>query len=101
MGMLADFTAATREMLAVMGDEQQATIVRGVEPAVLLTLFVADDVQDVGQYGRVVSNKRIVQAMNIDWLFARGDVITVRGRSARVEDILNNDGIVNTAVLHG
>lgn len=101
MDMLADFTAATRDLLAVMGDSVQARVVRGGSDPLLLQLFVDDAVQDVGQYGRVIGNKRVVSAMNADWLFARGDIVTVRGRSAKVDEILTNDSIVNTAVLHG
>lgn len=101
MDMLADFTAATRELLSVLGDSEQGTIVRGEAEPVTLTLFVDDAVQDVGQYGRVIGNKRVVSAMNADWLLARGDVVTVRGRTAKVDEILANDSIVNTAVLHG
>lgn len=101
MGMLTDFTAATREVLSVLGDEVQGTIARGDVVSEPLTLFVDDALQDVGRFGRVVGNKRVVSAMNGDWLFARGDVVTVRGRTSKVEEILANDGIVNTVVLHG
>lgn len=101
MGMLVDFTAVHRELLSVMGDEVQGTITRGAVVSPPLTLFVDDAVQDVGQYGRIIGNKRVVAALNGDWLFARGDVVTVRGRTAKVEEILANDGIVNTVVLHG
>lgn len=101
MGMLADFTAMHRELLSVMGDEEQGTIVRGGVESEPLTLFVDDAVQDVGRYGRVVGGKRVVSAMNTDWLFARGDAVTVRGRMGKVEEILTNDGMINSAVLHG
>jgi len=99
--MLSDFTDATRELITVMGDEVQATITRGGIVSPPLTLIVDDAVQDIGQYGRVIGNKRVVAAMNIDWLFARGDIVTVRGRSSKVDEILADDGIVNTVVLHG
>lgn len=101
MNMLADFTAATRDLLAVMGDSERVSVVRGASAPVVLNLFVDDAIQDLGQYGRVVASKRVVQAMNADWIFKRADVVTVRGRSAAVEEVLANDSIVNTVVLHG
>jgi hypothetical protein len=101
MGMLDDFTAATRELISVMGDEGQGTVTRGEVVSEPFTMFVDDALQDVGQYGRVVGNKRVIAAMNSDWLFARGDLVAVRGRTSKVEDILSNDGIVNTVVMHG
>jgi hypothetical protein len=100
MNMLADFTAATRELMAVLGDTAPGTITRGATVKTL-TLFVDDALQDVGQHGRVVGNKRVVGAMNTDWLFQRGDIVTVRGGTAKVQELLSNDGIVNTVVLHG
>ncbi|MGC1547229.1 MAG: hypothetical protein WA777_01765 [Rhodanobacter sp.] len=101
MNMLADFTAMHRELLSVMGDEVQGTITRGGVVSEPLTLYVDDAVQDVGQYGRVIGNKRVVAALNADWLFQRGDVVDVRKRSAKVDEVIANDGIVNTVVLHG
>lgn len=101
MGMLDDFTAATRELLCVLGDEGQGTVTRGGVVSEPFTMFVDDAVQDVGQYGRVIGNKRVIAAMNADWLFARGDMVSVRGRSNKVDEILANDGIVNTVVMLG
>lgn len=101
MGMLDDFTAASCELISVLGDEDQGTVVRGGVASAPFTMFVDDAVQDVGQYGRVIGNKRVIAALNSDWVFARGDLVTVRGRSGKVEEILANDGIVNTVVMHG
>lgn len=101
MGMLDDFTAVNAELLAVMGDDEQGTVARGGVVSPPITLFVDDALQDVGVHGRIVAGKRVVQAMNSDWVFARGDLVTVRGRSAKVDEVLSNDSIVNTAVLHG
>ena len=101
MGMLADFTAASREVLNVLGDDVQGTIVRGAVTSPPLTLFVDDALQDIGVHARIVGNKRVVGAMNADWLFQRGDVVTVRGETRKVDELMTNDGIVNVAVLHG
>lgn len=99
MTMLADFAATHRELLATLGE--QGTVVRGGADPVPLMLFVDDAVQDVGQYGRVVGNKRVLSMMRDDWQPARGDVITVRGRASKVDEILADDGIAVTVVMYG
>lgn len=101
MNMLADFTAASRELMTVLGDSDEAAIVRGDAAPATVQLFVDDALQELGQHGRIVGNKRVVAAMNTDWLFARGDLVTVRGATRKVEELLTNDGIVNAVVLHG
>ncbi len=99
MTVWADFAASSRDLIASLGE--QGTVVRGVEGPVALMLFVDDAVQDLGQHGRVVSSKRVVMMTKQDWQPARGDVITVRGRTSKVEEILSDDGLVVTVVLHG
>jgi len=99
MTMLADFAAVHRDLLATLGE--QGTVVRGADGPVTLMLFVDDAVQDVGQYGRVIGNKRVLSMMRDDWQPARGDVITVRGRTSKVDEILSDDGIAVTVVMHG
>lgn len=101
MDMLADFTAASRELMNVLGDSVQGTIMRNGVESEPLTLYVDDGLQNVGQHAPVVTNKRAVAAMNADWIFARGDIVNVRGRAAKVDQLQTNDGIVNTAVLLG
>jgi hypothetical protein len=99
MTVWADFAASSRDLIATLGE--QGTVVRGVASPVVLMLYVDDAVQDLGQHGRVVSNKRVVMMMKEDWAPARGDVITVRGRTSKVEEILTDDGLVVTVVVHG
>ena len=99
MSMLDDFATMHVDLLAVMGE--QGSVVRGVDPAMPLMLFVDDAVQDVGQYGRVVGNKRVITMMRADWTPARGDTITVRDRTSKVDEILADDGIAVTVVMHG
>lgn len=99
--MLDNFSSAMRELMDVLGDTAPGQITRGDITSKPLTLFVDDALQDVGQHSRVIGRKRVVGAMNTEWLLARGDVVTVRGRTAKVEEVLSNDGILNTAVLHG
>lgn len=97
--MLADFAAMHVDLLAEMGEP--GTVVRGDADPVPLMLFVDDAVQDLGQYARVVSNKRVIAMMKADWQPARGDVITVRDRTSKVDEILADDSIVVTVVMHG
>jgi len=99
--MLDDFAAMHRELLAVLGDKEPGTIVRGDVVSDPLMMFVDDAVQDLGQYGRVVSNKRVIGMMKADWMPARGDVIRVRGRTSKVEEIVSDDGILVVVVMHG
>jgi hypothetical protein len=99
MNLWPAFVSASSELFAAMGE--QGTVTRGAGGPVVVQLYVDDAVQDVGQYGRVVGSKRVVSALNTDWLLARGDIVTVRGRTAKVDEILTDDGIVNTVVLHG
>lgn len=96
---LDDFAAMHRDLLAELGEP--GTVVRGEVDPVALTIFVDDAVQDVGQYGRVVGNKRVLSMMRADWQPARGDLITTRGRTSKVDEILADDGIVVTVVMHG
>lgn len=99
MDLWADFAASSRDLIASLGE--QGTVVRGVAAPVVLMLYVDDAVQDLGQHGRVVGSKRVVAMMKEDWQPARGDVITVRGRTSKVEEILTDDGLVVTVVMHG
>lgn len=101
MTMLDDFAAATRELLDPAALGEPCTVARGAADPVALQMFVDDNVVDVGQYGRVVSNKRVISMMRDDWQPQRGDVITARGRSSKVDEILADDGIVVTVVMHG
>ena len=88
-----------RDLLAALGE--RGTVVRGEVDPVSLTLFVDDAVQDVGQYGRVVGNKRVLGMLKAEWLPKRGDTFTVRGNTSKVEEIASDDGIVVVVVMHG
>lgn len=97
--ILDDFTAATRELLAVLGE--QGTVVRGAADPVPLTFFVDDALQELGNYARVMSGKRAIGMMKADWQPARGDVITVRNETRKVDEIATDDGIIVVVVMHG
>jgi hypothetical protein len=96
---LDDFQQPTRDLLAVLGE--QVTAVRGTAAPVALLAFVDDAVQTVGQRGQVYGNKRVVAMMVADWQPQRGDQFTVRGKASKVEEVMQDDGVVVTVVLHG
>lgn len=96
---LDDFQQPTRDLLAVLGE--QISVVRGAAPAVSLLAFVDDAVQDVGHRSLVYGNKRVIIVMVDDWQPQRGDLFTVRGKTSKVEEISQDDGVAATVVLHG
>jgi hypothetical protein len=99
MDPLAVFGAADDALFARLGEP--GTVVRAGMAAQDVTLMVNDSLQNVGQFGRVVGGRRVVSARNHEWVFQRADEVTVRGRTAKVEALLDNDGLVNRVVLHG
>lgn len=99
MDPLAVFGAADDALFAQLGE--QGAVARADAPAVPVVLMVEDSLQDVGQFGRVVGGRRVLSARNREWVFQRSDEVTVRGRTAKVDVLLNNDGLVNRVVLHG
>jgi hypothetical protein len=97
--VLSDFAAMHSDLLAALGEP--GTVVRGDADPVALTVFVDDAMQDVGQYGRVVGNKRVLGMLKAEWQPKRGDTFTVRGGTSKVEEIASDDGIVVVVVMHG
>jgi hypothetical protein len=95
---LDDFQQPTRDLLATLGE--QVTVVRGAQSSSFLA-FVDDAVQTVGNRGQVYGNKRVLAMMLADWQPLRGDVFTARGTTNKLEEVLSDDGIVVTVVLHG
>jgi len=95
---LDDFQQPTRDLLAVLGEP--VTAVRGATSSSFLA-FVDDAVQTVGQRGQVYGNKRVLAMMLADWQPQRGDQFTVRGKASKLEEIMQDDGIVVSVVLHG
>ena len=93
------FQQPTRDLLAVLGE--QVTVVREGSDPVSFLAFVDEAVQDVGQRGRVFGSKRTLQMMLADWQPIRGDLFTVRGVQRKLEEIMQDDGIIATVVLHG
>lgn len=64
-------------------------------------LVVRDGVERLGEFQQVIGRSRHVVARKADWVFRRGDLVTIDGRVQPVEAIVRDDGLVNEAVLHG
>ncbi|UJB19282.1 MULTISPECIES: head-tail joining protein [Lysobacter] len=64
-------------------------------------VVVRDGVERFGEFQQVVGRARHVLARNREWMFRRGDEVTLDGRAQSVEGLVRDDGLVNEAVLHG
>lgn len=78
-----------------------AQVQRPPNPSVLILLVVRDGAERLGEFQQIVGRARHVSARNRDWLFRRGDEVTLDGRTQPVEALVRDDGLVNEAVLHG
>lgn len=66
-----------------------------------ITVIVRDGIERLGEFQQVVGRARHVVARNREWLFRRGDEVTLNGRTQPVEALVKDDGLTNEAVLHG
>lgn len=78
-----------------------ANVQRPPDPSAPIRVVVREGVERLGEYQQVIGLVRHVYARNRDWVFRRGDVVTLDGRSQAVEAVVRNDGHVNEAALHG
>lgn len=78
-----------------------AQVQRRPNPSERTLLVVRDGVERLGEFQQVVGRVRHVIARNREWLFRRGDEVTLDGRTQPVEGLVRDDGLVNEAVLHG
>ncbi|MEI2453062.1 hypothetical protein ABU614_06760 [Lysobacter firmicutimachus] len=78
-----------------------AQIQRRPNPSVSIRLVVRDGVERLGEFQQVVGRARHVLARNAEWVFRRGDEVSLDGRTQSVEALVRDDGRVNEAVLHG
>ncbi|ALN88539.1 hypothetical protein LC55x_5293 [Lysobacter capsici] len=60
-----------------------------------------DGVERLGEFQQVIGRARHVSARNREWMFRRGDEVTLDGRVQIVEALVTDDGLINEAVLHG
>jgi len=88
--------AVVFDMLGVVAQVQ-----RPPNPSASIRLVVRDGAERLGEYQQVIGLVRHVCARNREWVFRRGDIVTIDDRSQAVEAIVRNDGRVNEAVLHG
>lgn len=79
---------------------QAATVERAGSTASLV-LIVRDGVARLGEFQQVIGRARQVLARNRQWVFLRGDRVSLEGHTWSVEAVVENDGWVNEAVLHG
>lgn len=93
------FAVADDVIFEVLGVVAQ--VQRPPHPSVQIPLVVRDGVERLGEFQQVVGRARHVSARNRDWLFRRGDDVTLDGRTQAVEALVRDDGLVNEAVLHG
>lgn len=78
-----------------------ATVQRGADPAVPVTVVVDRNVAKLGDYGQVVQRVDRISLRNSEWVCIRGDAFVIDGIGRRtVESLEDDDGLVNTAVLH-
>jgi hypothetical protein len=99
-GVIVDaFSTADTVVFDVLG--VVANVQRPPNPSAPVRLVVRDGVERLGEYQQVIGLVRHVHARNRDWIFRRGDIVTLDGRSQTVEAVVRNDGRVNEAVLHG
>ena len=78
-----------------------AQVQRRPNPSVSIRLVVRDGVERLGEFQQVIGRARHVLARNADWVFRRGDEVTLEGRTQAVEALVRDDGLVNEAALYG
>lgn len=78
-----------------------AQVRRGADAPRPLRVVVRDGVERLGEYQQVIGRARHVQARSPEWVFQRGDRLTLEDGTLAVEALVSNDGHVNEAVLHG
>ena len=78
-----------------------ATAQRVADPAVAVTVVIEKNVEILGEYGQVVQRVDKISLRNSEWIAQQGDVIVIGAISRKVDRPLDDDGLVNTAVLHG
>jgi hypothetical protein len=98
---LADpiFADMDAELFAQFGEA--ATVQRGADAAVPVTVVLDRGVEKMGDYGQVVARVTTAMFRNVEWVPAQGDVLHLTAGDRKVESIDSDDGMVTTVVLHG
>jgi len=94
-----DFNAMHGELFDQFAEP--GTLLHGTDPARDVRMVVDDGAQTVGAHGEIIANKRVISVLKREWQPVRGDTITVRGQTRKIEAIATDDGYVVQAVLHG
>lgn len=78
-----------------------ATAQRGADAPVPVTVVIDHNVEVLGEHGQVVQRVDRISLRNSEWVAQQGDVVVIGAKSRKVDRPLDDDGLVNTAVLHG
>lgn len=98
-GAAAIFADAHADLFDALGVD--AFVQRGADPALPVRVVVEDGVARVGEYGQVIGRNTMVNFLRVQWVPARGDLVTIDGGTRKVDAIDTDDGIVARVVLHG
>lgn len=93
------FLRADESVFEVLGTVTQ--VQRPPNPSASIRLLFRDGVERLGDFQQVIGRARHVVARNADWVFRRGDLVSIDGRVQPVDAVVRDDGLVNEAVLHG
>lgn len=91
------------DLFAAFGTD--ALVQRGAAPALPVRIVVDRGVERMGEYGTVIGRVDQVSFLVSQWQPLQGDVLTWADRlgmhTKAVESLVENDGFVAMAVLHG
>lgn len=78
-----------------------AQVQRPPNPSASIRLILRDGVERLGEFQQVIGRARHVVVRNAEWVFRRGDEVSLDGRTQAVEALVRDDGLVNEATLYG
>lgn len=93
------FSTADHVVFATLG--VVAHVRRSPSPSAPVRVVLRDGVERLGEFQQVIGRARHVLARNAEWVFRRGDEVTLDGRTQAVEAVVRDDGLVNEAALYG
>jgi hypothetical protein len=80
---------------------QPATVRRGADVAVAVTIVLDKETRAAGEFGETTAVVPLVRFRTAEWRPKSGDIVSVAGGDRRVDRIDAEDGYVTTAVLYG
>lgn len=103
MSMDDDLAAMYADVFADQGCD--ATVARGVAPAVPVRIVVRRGVNKYGEYSQVIGQVTTVAFLRSEWDPKQGDVVAWTDRLGSHSDSLTSEmddnGFMSTVVLHG